>query len=221
MPNIRVIKIVFDTELKDFEIPAFRGAIIQTVGRDHVVFHNHIGDDRFHYKYPVIQYKSEGKKASIVCIKDGVDEIHHFFENNTGHIKIGNSERSLKVENVQINKFTIKVTEDFHRYKIKKWLPVNAENYMKYLSLEGLTEQVQFLENIMVGNILSMAKGLDWRVEEKITVKITNIGRQYLTKFKQSNLISFDLDFKTNVCLPYDIGLGKGISNGYGTLSKF
>jgi hypothetical protein len=221
MPRIKIIKIVFDTELKDFEIPAFRGAIIETVGREHVAFHNHIGDEKLLYKYPVIQYKSQGKKASIVCIKEGVDEIHHFFLQNKGVIKIGNSSRALMVENVQINQFTLNVTEAFHTYRIKKWLPANTENYVKYLALESLTDQILFLEKILIGNILSMAKGLDWRIEEKIEVKITNIGRQYLTKFKKSNLISFDLDFKSNVCLPYDIGLGKGVSIGYGTLSKY
>lgn len=220
MPQIRVIKIVFDTEMKEYEIPAFRGAIIDLVGREHVVFHNHIGDEKFHYKYPVIQYKSQGKKACIVCIKDGVDEIHHFFQNNVGKIKIGNDARLLMVENIKINQFEVQVTESQHAYSIKKWLPVNEENYSRFKSLEGLVPKIQFLEKILVGNLLSMAKGLDWTVDKPIDVRILDIKKQFLTKFKKSNLIAFDLDFKTNVFLPYDIGLGKGASSGYGTISK-
>jgi hypothetical protein len=220
MPQVRVIKIVFDTELKEYEIPAFRGAIIDLVGRDHVVFHNHIGADQFHYKYPVIQYKNQGKKACIVCIKDGVDEIHHFFENNHGKIKIGNDSRPLMVENVKINQFQVQVTESYHAYSIRKWLPVNETNYAQFKALEGLVPKTQFLEKVLVGNLLSMAKGLDWTVDKPIDVKILEINKQFLTKFKKSNLIAFDLEFKTNVCLPYDIGLGKGASSGYGTISK-
>ena len=220
MPQIRVIKIVFDTELKDYEIPAFRGAIIDLVGRDHVVFHNHIGDDQFHYKYPVIQYKNQGKKACIVCIKDGVDEIHHFFQNNIGKIRIGNDARPLMVENVKINQFGLQVTGSLHVYTIRKWLPVNESNYSRFKSLEGLVSKIEFLEKVLVGNLLSMAKGLAWTVDKPIEVKITEINKQFLTRFKKSNLIAFDLEFKTNVCLPYDIGLGKGASSGYGTISK-
>jgi len=220
MVRVRVIKVVFDTELKDFEIPAFRGAIIDTVGREHVVFHNHIGDDKFHYKYPVIQYKTHGRKASIVCIKDGVDEIHHFFSNNKGTIRIGRSERPLLVDSVKINQFEIEVRESYSYYSIKNWLPLNEINIKKFASLEGIVERSEFLERMLIGNILSMAKGLDWTVDKPIEVKLQNIRSQKMVGFKGQKLMTFEVDFKTNVFLPYDIGLGKSASMGYGTLSK-
>jgi len=220
MPNVRVIKIVFDTELKTYEVPAFRGAIIDVVGREHVVFHNHIGDDQFHYKYPVIQYKTEGKKASIVCIKDGVDEIHHFFQNNTGKILIHGQPRSINVDSIKINKFELQVWDTHFRYYLKKWIPANSENYLKFQKIEGLSKQIQFLENILIGNILSMAKGLDWMVDKPIEVEITSIKNQFWTKMKKTNMMAFDIYFKTNVFLPFDIGLGKGSSMGFGTICK-
>jgi len=220
MPPIRIIKIVFDTELKDYEIPAFRGAIIDTVGREHAVFHNHIGDEQFHYKYPVIQYKNQGRKAAIVCIKEGVDEIHHFFTKNSGEIRIGSDKRSLRVENVKINKFELQVWDSYFYYSIHRWQGLNSKNYEIYRRLEGMAEKIAFLENKLVGNILSMAKGLDWTVEKQIEVKITEIVRQQTTSFKGNKLLIFDLHFKTNVFLPYDIGLGKGASMGYGTVYK-
>lgn len=220
MPRIRVVKIVFDTELKDYEIPAFRGAIIDLVGREHVIYHNHLGDDKFHYKYPVIQYKKVGRKACLVCIKEGVDEIHQFFLRNEGKIKIGNDQRTLLVENVQINSYGMDVTDQFQNYAIQKWLPINTANFKKFEEFESLIDQIQFLEKVLIGNILSMAKGLDWHVDKPIEVKITNIRNQYLSKLKGQQVLTFDLDFKTNVFLPYDMGLGKSTSLGYGTINK-
>lgn len=220
MPKIRVVKIVFDTEIKDYEIPAFRGAVIDLVGRDHVIFHNHLGDDKFHYKYPVIQYKKEGRRASIVCIKEGVEEIHQFFQKNEGNIRIGQHHRQLLVERVQLNSFMIDVTDQMQQYSIHKWLPINASNFPRFVELDSLVEQIHFLEKMLIGNILSMAKGLDWHVDKPIEVKITNIKNQYISKLKGHQLLTFDLDFKTNVFLPYDIGLGKSPSLGYGTINK-
>lgn len=214
------IKVVFDLELKDYEVPAFRGAIIETVGRHHVAFHNHIGGDKFHYKYPVVQYKKTGRKASIICIKEGVEELHHFFLKNTGEIRIGTTQRYLFVENVQIKRFGLHVSTEFFSYKIRKWLPLHGENYSKYLELEGIAEKIRFLEKVLVGNILSMAKGLDWFIDQPIEVRILEMGSPCWVTFKKSKVLCFDVNFKTNVFLPYGIGLGKSSSIGFGTIEK-
>lgn len=218
--DCNVVKVVFDLELKDYEVPAFRGAIIETVGRHHVAFHNHLGDDKFHYKYPVVQYKKSGRKASIICIKEGVEELHHFFLKNTGEIRIGTSQRSILVENVQINRFGLHVSTEFFSYSIKKWLPLHGENYSKYLALQGMADKVQFLERVLIGNILSMAKGLDWFIDQPIEVRVIEMGSPSWVKFKTSRVLCFDVDFKTNVFLPYGIGLGKSSSIGFGTIEK-
>lgn len=33
MPKIRVVKVVFNTKIKAYEVPAFRGAVIDMIGR--------------------------------------------------------------------------------------------------------------------------------------------------------------------------------------------
>jgi hypothetical protein len=220
MPSVRVIKISFDTELKSFEIPAFRGAVIDIVGREHVIFHNHLDNDKFHYAYPLVQYKSRGRKAEIVCIQDGVDEIHNFFIKNLGGIKIGKDSRSLLVENIKINRFEVEVRDSLFSYKLKDWLALNEKNFPEYQKLEGISEKVIFLEKILTGNLLSFAKGIQWTVDKGIEVKLLNLPTFKPVRHKGQSLLSFDAEFKTNVFLPPDIGLGKGASVGFGTVIK-
>jgi hypothetical protein len=220
MPQIRVIKIVFDTAIRSFEVPAFRGAIIDVVGREHVVFHNHIGNEKLHYAYPLIQYKLEGRHAGIVCIEDGVDEIHHFFSKNTGAIRIGRDSRSLRVESVKINRFQVQVNENLYAYRIKSWLPLNEKNFELHQRMDALQEKLLFLEKILTGNVLSFAKGIGWTVDQPIITKISSMPESHWIKHKGANLMAMNLEFKTNVCLPYDIGLGKGASVGFGTITK-
>jgi len=79
MNRIRVLDIEFENDIQPWEVPAFRGAVIESAGRKNILFHNH-KQDKFVYSYPLIQYKRIGKKPHLVCIDDGVDEIHKFFE---------------------------------------------------------------------------------------------------------------------------------------------
>lgn len=220
MPLVRVVKVTFDTDLKSHEIPAFRGAIIGIVGREHVIFHNHLEKDKFHYAYPLVQYKSKGRKAEIVCIQDGVDEIHNFFTRNLGGIKIGNDPRSLLVENIKINRFDVDVRDTTFSYKLINWLALNEKNFPEYQKMEGLSDKIVFLEKILTGNLLSFAKGIQWTVDKPIEVKLTSLPNFRPVKHKGQSLLSFDIEFKTNVFLPLDIGLGKGASVGFGTVTK-
>jgi hypothetical protein len=220
MPKVKVVKVTFDTSLQENEISKFRGAIVEIVGRDNIAFHNHISDTKFAYSYPVIQYKTTDGNASIVCIHDGVDEIHEFFTKNTGRIRIGSSFRSLRVESVKINTFEVEITKESHRYTIKNWLALNEINFKKYQDLEGISEKVQFLERMLTGNLLSFAKGINWTVTAPIQLKITDIPSAATVIHKSVKFQSFSLSFKTNMYLPPDIGLGKGASMGWGTIYK-
>ena len=220
MPKIKVIKIIFDTKLESVEIPKFRGAIVEVVGREHVAFHNHINDSQFSYGYPLIQYRTSEGKASIVCIHDGVDEIHEFFTKNTGRIRIGSHFRSLMVEGMKINTFEVSVTKTHQHYAIKDWLALNEINFRKFQKLDGISEKVQFLERMLIGNILSFAKGINWTVKDPIEMKITDIPKEAAVIHKAVKFQSFSLTFKTNIYLPQDIGLGKGASMGWGTINK-
>ncbi|WP_114749621.1 CRISPR-associated endonuclease Cas6 [Pleomorphovibrio marinus] len=221
MPKVRVVKIIFDTELRVHEIPKFRGAVIDMVGSEHVSFHNHLGDSKYHYAYPVVQYKTHGRKAGIVCIEDGVEDIHHFFSKNAGSIKIGDQERELHVSSVKINKFEVQVWDSLFKYEIKNWIPFNENNYQKFKKVEFEVDKIHFMENILIGNILSFAKGINWKINKNIIVKISEIKNSYWINYKGVKLKSFHFTFKTNVFLPYDIGLGKGSSIGFGTLFKY
>jgi len=84
--KIRVLSVLFDTELRASEIPAFRGAMVEKVGKKEILFHNHLPDG-FRYRYPLIQYKTLGRKPAIICIEEGVDQIHKYFEKTDWSIK--------------------------------------------------------------------------------------------------------------------------------------
>jgi len=218
MKQIKVLTVSFDTKIESFEIPAFRGAIIEKAGRDSTLFHNHLGDGNFLYKYPMIQYKTIGGRPSIVCIDMGVDEIHKYFENRDWSIKISDRHLEMKIYQLHMNQFVMQVWDKKWFYTIYNWIALNQENYQKYNAMESLTEQIAFLENTLKGNILSFAKGIDWEVDKSIELSIKQITNAKPVKLKGHKVLGFTLDFYCNVFIPNYIGLGKSVSLGYGVV---
>lgn len=208
----------FDNELHPNQISSFRGAIIEKVGRENILFNHHIDDKVFLYEYPLIQYKSIRKKSAIMCVGDGVDDIYKLFQFKDWTIKLRDEKVNLQIEKLDLNNITLNVWQNKHQYTIRKWLALNAKNYETYQSITSLKEKCEFLEKILIGNIISFAKGVEWHIEGKIEILISEIKRVTPVKYKGAMLISFDLELECNVFLPNYLGLGKGVSHGFGTI---
>ena len=217
MKQIRYLTIYFDTPLKPFEVPAFRGAIIERAGRENILFHNHI-DENYLYGYPVMQYKVIRNKAAIVCLDYGADEIHRLFEKKVHSIKIGEEQRTMNIDRLQMNQFTMNVWQKSFDYTIYNWIALSQKNHKEFDSLKNNLEREAFLEKVLIGNILSMAKGIKWNIESPIQVKIRELVTSKKVTHKEAKLLAFQVRFSTNVFLPNHIGLGKAVSFGFGTI---
>lgn len=219
LTHIPVLNIIFRNEIKQYEIPAFRGSIISKVPAELTLFHNHI-DTGFRYRYPLIQYKRIGGKAAIVCIGEGTDAIGNFFANADFDLQIGTRTEHFEVEKVDAQRVIIQPWQTEFRYTLRKWLPLNQDNYVQYQTIEGIAAKAEFLQKILIGNILSMCTGLGIHIEKEITCEILTLIEEKTYKYKGVKMSGFDIEFKTNISLPDYIGLGKGTSLGYGMVHK-
>lgn len=219
LKKIRILQVVFENEIQPWEVAAFRGAVIATAGKQHVLFHNH-KDDKFLYSYPLIQYKQVDRKPMLMSIDQGIEEIHHFFEKMQMGIMLGDRQYELKIDKLNMNQFNMQVWDKMWEYRIQNWLALNKENYVKYQSLESMVDKIQQLESTLKGNILSFAKGIDWSIEKEIKLQIKNMQEPRSISYKGNKLTAFNLVFSTNVFLPNFIGLGKGASSGFGVIVK-
>lgn len=217
--KIRTLRINFDGELAGHEIPAFRGAIAEKAGLENILFHNHLGKDSYSYRYPLIQYKNIGGKPGIICIEQGVDQVHHFFQQKDWSLTISGRKLNMSIENLNLNQFTMQVWDKLFHYKLHNWIALNQQNYKRFMEIQDDEERVAMLTAILKGNILSFAKGIAWQVEKPIEVFIDKGFTYRPTKLKGNKVMAFRLTFKTNVFLPNLIGLGKGVSFGFGVVT--
>lgn len=218
--RLRVLVVEFADEIEAHEIPAFRGAIIAKAGKEHILFHNHLAEQKYLYRYPLIQYKRIRKHPAIVCLDYGVDQIHNYFENRDWSIAISGRWLEMKIARLLMNQFTIQVWDTTFTYRISNWVALNQDNYREYLSLPEGNGRIEFLEKKLTGNILAFAKGINWDVTRQLHITIREVERIQPVSLKGKKVMAFTLVFTGNVFLPNYIGLGKSVSLGYGIIKQ-
>ncbi len=220
MQKTRVLTIRYENRLSQKEISLFRGAVIDAMGGTaNILYHNHDGDALV-YRYPMVQYKRINQCAAIVAIDSGADALGQFLSSGVTRLQLGEREDDFKVADVKTNTCLVQVWDGEFEYHLRKWLPFNSENYQEYKSIEDLSGKVQFMEKILVGNILSFAKGVGVSLDSNVTCKIKSMDNQRLVRYKGVKMMSFDIVFKTNVTIPDFVGIGKGVSLGFGMVTR-
>lgn len=90
---------------------------------------------------------------------------------------------------------------------------LNSTNYRIYCEVNDI-EKSNLLENILIGNIISLSKGLNYTVTNNLHVDIT--FQPKLVNYKNQKMICFIGKFQTNFLIPDYLGLGKSVAKGYG-----
>src|SRR5690606_36423742 len=157
---------------------------------------------------------------ALVCVDYGVDEVHHLFANQDLEVRVGERPVTLTVRNLQMDQYTLQIWQKTFDYRLYNWLALNQDNHRAYQDLPDELSRIAYLENILKANILSFAKGMKWNVDRTIQLRIDEIMRSKLVPYKKQRLQTFDIRFRTNVFLPDYLGLGKGVSMGYGTVTR-
>lgn len=223
MKKIRTLLIVFSNEIANHEIPAVRGAIAAKVGFENDAFHNHDPSGKLLYRYPTIQYKRVQGKSAIFCLDEGVDALSAFFDRPSRSLTISGRELDMKIHRLFLDEVVFQAWTQMFDYRISRWVGLNPENLAKYnlLREEKKEDEIKALfARILIGNIITVAKGVKWDVDKRIELEVMEVERAIKAKVHDGQLIGFDLSFRTNVFLPNYIGLGKSVSLGYGVVNS-
>jgi hypothetical protein len=183
------------------------------------ILHHHIEEAGYLYTYPQIQYKQIGGTPIILGIEEGVEILKKISDDLT-ELKLGKSK--YEVESIQMTQMNAEFgpcRENNHYKFITHWLALNPANYEKYKEIRDWREKKEFLNGILVGNLLSMCKGLDLVVDRKLYVHSRLDDEQ--VEYKGVPVIGFTGEFRVNFQIPEFFGLGKGVSQGFGVVKAF
>lgn len=174
------------------------------------------GTYRDRYLYPRVQVKVLNEQIYLIGINEGVDSVISLNE-RLKSLDFGNI--TFDVEHTDLDSVSNQFTpsDNLVHYKfITPWVALNHMTGGKYKFLTN-QEKPSYLNKLLGQNIIFLAK--------EVGVDLTD---DILTKVKVSSLFPKPVDdnkwgafmgaFKTNFILPNYIGIGNGITRGYGTI---
>lgn len=182
------------------------------------IFHQHLQKNKLEYTYPLIHYLILQGKAIIFGVQTGADEVSKLF-NELNSLCIGTEKYPIFDKRLNVKTHLFTVTDSQKQYHFSTpWLALNNTNYMKYKYMNW-TARKQLLSRILIGNILSAAKGLDIKIHKRIFAEIQYLKPVTCT-LKGSSLIGFYGQFKINFDIPPLFSIGKSVSRGFGVISE-
>lgn len=112
----------------------------------------------------------------------------------------------IKVNNVtfEIKKMEVKQEKKYYKL-ISPWIALHHDNYEKFKKLQSDAKKY-FLEKILIGNILSVLKGLKIFIDFKIEVEIENI-KSFPISANENTFQGFFCAVRTNIHLPNYVGI--------------
>ena len=185
--------------------------------KEYPLLHNHYSKDKYLYSYPFIQYKIIDGNILILGIDEGAEllkEIHPQLSSISLDKEYKITEKQLIEKEVDIKPSS----EEKHYKFITPWIGLNSKNYTTYKSLEDWKEKKDLINKILVGNILSMSKGLGIIVNKRLYAK-THLQEQ-IVEYKSVKMNAFTGEFKIHYDIPDYFGIGKGVSQGYGCVKQ-
>lgn len=205
-------------ELIKIRANKLRGFFADKFG-EYTLVHQHLNDNELLYKTPLIQYKIIDGNPFVLGINEGADVLQKIHD-EIDFLKIGYTEYQIKEKLIIFKTEHFGIAENINLYSfLTPWLALNEKNYEQYQKLGIWAKRKELLEKILVGNIISMSKALNYTVPDPIKAEIIRI-KEVKTSLKGIPMLGFLGKFSVNFEIPDYWGIGKSVSRGFGTIKR-
>ena len=214
--NSVVVKIKTDRPVQKTPYQV-KGVLMKTFPNEEIVPMLN-GSYRKKYLYPRIQVKILDEEILIVGLNQGVDPILKIHEKikdlNFGDITFEVLDKSVVEESE-----SFMFTSNLQKYEfVSNWVALNA-NTSKQFDAKNNKDKLQFLNNLIAKNIVFISQDIGFELPENIYSQII-VSSLEATKMDQNGWRAFDGNFTTNLVMPDYLGIGNGITRGFGTISN-
>lgn len=223
---MRLLTLTLDLPLHPGNLIGFRACLVELIGREHSLFHNHINDPEEHsskwnWGYPLIQYGIRKGKAAITGIDVGAKAIEevlvpclrpdlHFAgrTHTMNGFRIEKEEAELQLASIP------------QLFAVIDWLALNQENYTRWKQEDSPCKRLDILSQALTGHLRAVANQLGFLQKDQIIGRILCVNNQKKIKWHGVELVRFNVFAECNLSFPIGIGLGRGVAFGFGeTLS--
>ncbi|MDO8873254.1 MAG: CRISPR-associated endonuclease Cas6 [Methanoregula sp.] len=189
-----------------------------TVKLDEYTVFNKSNDTGFIHRYPAVQCKQIKNTLMVMGISQGatlLEEISHA----RNEILSGKNICTILEHDTAIRNEEFGISGTTRTYEfLTPWLALNQQNAKKFYDLKGKPERDAFIRKILIRNLATLAKSLDYKTPVPITCKAKIRFR--IDWMGRENVMVFSGKFQTNLRIPDYFGMGQSVSQGFGTMKS-
>lgn len=174
------------------------------------------GRYRDEFLYPRIQVKILNEQIYLVGIKDGAEPV----------LEMTKELELLNFGNITFNILDIDVEESIDQFKqvdlllryrfVSPWIALSKNTQNRYKFLKN-NDRTSFLNRLLGQNLVFLAREMGVEINDKVYTKL-RLDSLFPKPVYENNWGSLSGAFQTNFVLPNYIGLGNGITRGYGAI---
>ena len=174
------------------------------------------GSYRDRYLYPRVQVKILNEQIYLIGIHEGVDSVMNLYE-KLESLDFGNITFDVQDCDVEAAKDQFIPSEKLVHYRfITPWVALNHMTGGKYKFLTN-QEKPSYLNKLLGQNIIFLANEVGISLKDDILTKV-KVSSLFPKPVDDNKWGAFMGEFKTNFILPNYIGVGNGITRGFGTV---
>ena len=174
------------------------------------------GKNREKYLYPRVQVKILNEQIFLIGLKEGVDPVLSLKE-KIQTLDFGNISFNVVNNESDLSENQLRMTDKLMHYRfLTPWVALNQSTGSKFRKIKK-QEKIKFLNMLLAQNLIFIIKEFGSAVDEKVYTKII-VPSLFPKSVDEKRWGSFSGEFKTNFFLPSYIGIGNGLTRGYGTI---
>ena len=174
------------------------------------------GSYRDKFLYPRIQVKILNEQIYFVAVAEGVNPIKDILS-NLDSLDFGNITFEVLDTEIEEEQDYFKPLSKLISYRfVAPWIALNQATGNRYRSLKN-EERTSYLNNLLGQNIVFMSREVGIELESNIFTKV-KLPSLFPKTVDENNWGAFDGEFETNFILPNYLGIGNGITRGYGAI---
>jgi hypothetical protein len=174
------------------------------------------GTYRDRFLYPRVQIKILNEQVYMIGIHEGVDPIVELAD-RLDILDFGNITFQVFDTDVNIKDDQFRAVDRLVRYRLlTPWVALNQTTGSRYRFLNNM-ERIAFLNRLLGQNIVFLAREMGIKLQNKVFTKV-NLTSMFPKPVDERNWGAFSGEFRTNFLLPNYLGIGNGITRGYGAV---
>lgn len=174
------------------------------------------GRYRDKFLYPRVQVKILNEQIYLVGIKDGADPVLEMTK-ELELLNFGNITFKILDKDIEESIDQFKHVDQLLRYRfVSPWIALSKNTQNRYKFLKN-KDRMAFLNRLLGQNIVFLAREMGVELKEKVYTKL-RLDSLFPKPVYENNWGSFSGEFQTNFILPNYIGMGNGITRGYGAI---